>query len=119
MLHGLPVTNWFLEYRRLGMVQHHETSVGLSFARVLFEFSHDGTTLPGNGLFKRSVLRYKGKKFIIVFGLFDNNHVVIFYFSSGDDCQSVDSLCESGPFRFVFSVYGPSSWRIKLHFRFM
>ena len=62
MLLGLPVTNWFMEYRRLGLLEHHETCAGLSFVRVLFEFRHDGTVLPCNAIFKRAVSRYKGKR---------------------------------------------------------
>ena len=61
MLLGIPVRNWFMEYRRLGLLEHHETSVGMSFVRVLFEFGRDGHVLPCNGLFKRVVIRYKGK----------------------------------------------------------
>ena len=62
MLLGVPVQNWFMEYRRLGLLEHHETSVGVSFVRVMFEFSRNGAgpTLPCNGLFKRAVVRYKG-----------------------------------------------------------
>ena len=63
MLLGIPVRNWFMEYRRLGLLEHHETSVGMSFVRVLFEFGREGHVLPCNGLFKRVVIRYKGKIF--------------------------------------------------------
>ena len=66
MLLGVPVRNWFMEYRRLGLLEHHETSVGMSFVRVLFEFGRDGHVLPCNGLFKRVVIRYKGK--ILTYG---------------------------------------------------
>ena len=44
----------------MGIVNHHETCISLSFARVMFEFVQNGTTLPCNALFKRSLLRYKG-----------------------------------------------------------
>ena len=60
MLLGLPLENWFMEYRRMGLIENHETCVSLTFARVLFEFSHDGTVLPCNTLFKRTIYRYKG-----------------------------------------------------------
>ena len=65
MLLGLPVTNWFLEYKRLALVEHHETCLSLSFARVLFEFARDGTVLPCNAIFKRCLARYKSKLFQI------------------------------------------------------
>ena len=61
MLLGLPVVNWFLEYKRIALVENHETCLSLSFARVLFEFARDGTTLPCNALFKRCLVRYKSK----------------------------------------------------------
>ena len=61
MLLGVPVRNWFMEYRRLGLLEHHETCVGFSFVRVLFEFGRSrGNVLPPNALFKRAVMRYKG-----------------------------------------------------------
>ena len=44
----------------MGLVNHHETSISLSFARVMFEFIHDGVTLPCNALFKRALTKYKG-----------------------------------------------------------
>ena len=61
MLRDLPVVNWFLEYKKMGLVEHHETCASLSFVRVLFEFARDGTILPCNTLFKRAVIRYKRK----------------------------------------------------------
>ena len=61
MLRDLPVVKWLLEYKRMAHVEHHETCAGLSFARVLFEFARDGTVLPCNTLFKRSLHRYKRK----------------------------------------------------------
>ena len=60
MLRDLPLSNWFLEYRRMGFVEHHETCLSLSFVRVMFEFVRDGTVLPCNVLFRRAVHRYKG-----------------------------------------------------------
>ena len=67
MLFGLPLQNWFMEYRRMGLVEHHETCVGLVFVRVLFEFSRDGTVLPCNALFKRAIQRYKGRIKIVFY----------------------------------------------------
>ena len=64
MLLGLPLLNWFMEYRRMGLVEHHETCVGMVFVRVLFEFTRDGSILPCNALFKRAVQRYKGRNFL-------------------------------------------------------
>ena len=60
MLRDLPLSNWFLEYRRMGFVEHHETCLSLSFVRVMFEFVRDGTVLPCNVLFRRAIHRYKG-----------------------------------------------------------
>ena len=61
MLLGSPLQNWFMEYRRMGLVEHHETCVGMVFVRVLFEFARDGSILPCNALFKRTVQRYKSR----------------------------------------------------------
>lgn len=61
MLLGIPVRNWFLEYRRMGLLENHETCIGLSFVRVLFEFGRPENVLPCDALFRRAVLRYKGK----------------------------------------------------------
>lgn len=60
MLRDLPLENWFMEYRRLGLIENHESCVSLTFARVLFEFTRDGSVLPCNTLFKRTLHRYKG-----------------------------------------------------------
>ena len=49
-----------MEYRRMGLIENHESCVSLTFARVLFEFARDGSVLPCNTLFKRTLHRYKG-----------------------------------------------------------
>ena len=65
MLRGLPLENWFMEYRRMGLIENHESCVSLTFARVLFEFTRDGSILPCNTLFKRSIHRYKGNFYFV------------------------------------------------------
>ena len=76
MLGDLSTINWFLEYRRLALVEHHETSAGLVFVRTLFEFPHGQVHLPCNTIFKRAVHRYKGKHFRLIISLLS---IIAFY----------------------------------------
>ena len=117
MLHGLPITNWFLEYRRMGLVNHHETSISLSFARVMFEFVHDGVTLPCNALFKRALTKYKGIYFIrkvspILYFQYRSGPNRIF--SIGTHCQSFVILCWTHSKWPDFYLHGSYRWRLQL-----
>ena len=67
MLGGLPVSNWFMEYRRMALVEHHNTCAGLVFVRVLYEISQTSDVIPCSALMRKTVSKYKGKNFLIQF----------------------------------------------------
>ena len=65
MLGGLPVINWFMEYRRMALVEHHNTCAGLVFTRVLYEIAPTTDVIPCNALMRKAVSKYKGKLSIL------------------------------------------------------